>query len=356
MQNGTVSAAVTVLMLALTGCGQLGGVCEDDCGETEGTAGTGGMTQVEPGVPPDDAKPIPQGEIVIGYIPTWGAKLSSYATPAILSRLTHAAIAFAMVDATGGVKFSDPNDVRSFVALAHSFNVKVLVSIGGASGGDAIEAQIVPANLPTFVANIMKLVDDNQLDGVDVDIEGNSVNENYGPLVDALNTEIRARSMTMSAAVGNWFEQRIPQTALEEFDFVSVMAYDACGTWTSACDHSTLDLATSQIAHWVNVRSMPAEKMVLGVPFYGYSWTGDSAALMSYRDILKVKPDAWSMDRFDQNGTTYSYNGKGTIAAKVALGKQYGGVMIWELASDDVDLVTDQLNEHSLLRTVNDSY
>src|SRR5687768_2788040 len=134
MQNGFLCAA-TVLMLA-TGCGQLGGVC-DDCPEAEGSAGTGGMAAVEPGVRPADAKPIPDGEIVIGYLPTWRGNLSSYATPDILSRLTHVALAFVTVD-SAGVRFTDSNQVRAFVNAAHAYNVKVLMSIGGANDSHSV--------------------------------------------------------------------------------------------------------------------------------------------------------------------------------------------------------------------------
>lgn len=360
MQSGLVSLA-TVLMLATTGCGQLGGVCNEDCSDTAsggtaaagGSAGSGGAAS-QPGEVPADVKPIPEGERVVGYLPTWGGKLSSYAKPALLSRLTHVAIAFAEVG-PGGLYFTDPNDVRAFVAAAHQFDVKVLVSLGGAAGSDELVAQVA-ANLPAFVAQTMALVEDHQLDGVDVDIEGGAVNETYEPLVSALSVETQARGLVLSAAVGNWFEHRITPTALGLFDFVSVMAYDECGSWTDACPHSTMELATNQIAFWVNSRGVPVDKMVLGLPFYGYSWGAGGAEVVSYDSILAQFPDAWQTDWIDDGTTQWSYNGKATIAAKVELGKQHGGVMIWDLASDDLQMAQNQLGEHSLLRVVNDSY
>jgi chitinase len=353
MQKGFVSLA-TVLMLA-TGCGQLGGVCEKDCEEQGASGGSGGGTGVvEPGVRPADAKAIPAGQRVVGYLPTWYGKLQTYATDAVLSRLTHVAIAFASVDAQG-VRFSDPNDIKAFVARAHAFNVKVLVSLGGANGSAAVAAQIVPANLAAFVAHTMTCVQDYQLDGVDVDIEGNSVNADYEPLVAALSAELKPRGLILSSAVGNWFEQRITPTALGLFDFVQVMAYDACGSWTDPCPHSSLELATSQIAFWVQSRGVPADKMVLGVPFYARYWGPTDADIVPYGEMLQRFPDAWQTDWIDDGTNQYSYNGKATIAAKVGLGAQHGGLMIWDLPSDQ--LATDrQLGEHSLLRVVNDSY
>jgi chitinase len=348
MQSGLLSLA-TVLMFATTGCGQLGGVC-DDCGAagSSGSGGSAGGASVEPGVVPAGVKPIPEGKLVIGYLPTWGAPLTSYATDQLLSRLTHVAIAFAEVD-PNGVYFTNPNDVRNLVAKAHSFNVKVLVSIGGASGSEEITLEIVPDKLPTFVAHTMKLIDDYGLDGVDVDLEGGGVDGNYGPLVAALNTELDMRGMQISAAVGNWFSDRIPQSALDTFDFVSVMAYDECGSWTQACPHSSMDLAQSQIAFWVESRGVPASKMILGVPFYGYQWNASGGETVAYSTILSMYPDAWQTDWIDDGGTKLSYNGEATIKSKVALSQQYGGVMIWDLASDAA-------GDRSLLKAVNDSY
>ena len=251
MQNGLISLA-TVLMLAVTGCGHLGGVCEEDCDPnagsagSEGVTGSGGTAAVTPGVVPADVTPIPAGQRVIGYLPTWGASLSSYATPAILSRLTHVAIAFANVTPTA-VSFANGNDVRSFVSEARKFNVKVLVSLGGANGSDAVAELITPANLPTFVANTMKCVEEYGLDGVDVDIEGGAVNQDYEPLVQALSNELKPRGLILSSAVGNWFADRITPTALGLFDFVQVMAYDACGSWTDACPHSSMELARGRV-------------------------------------------------------------------------------------------------------------
>ena len=357
MQNGLIPLA-TVLMLAATGCGQLGGVCEEDCAQEQGSAGTtgtGGTPATTPGVVPADVTAIPDGQRVVGYLPTWGSSLPSYATPAILSRLTHVAIAFANVTPSA-VTFANGNDVRSFVAEARRYNVKVLVSIGGANGSDAVAELITPANLPTFVANTMKCVEDFQLDGVDVDIEGGAVNQDYEPLVVALSNELKPRGLTLSSAVGNWFADSITPTALGLFDFVQVMAYDACGSWTDACPHSSLDLATSQIAFWVEQRGVPADRMVLGVPFYARSWGANAHDIVPYSEILGLFPDAWQTDWIDSGGTQYSYNGHATIQSKVEIGKAHGGMMIWDLISDEIDPGTRDLGSHSLLRVLNDSY
>ena len=89
---------------------------------------------------------------------------------------------------------------------------------------------------------------------------------------------------------------------------------------------------------------------MLGVPFYGYCWgncNGQGSAYVLYKDIVARFPDAWNADWIDQDGATYSYNGVATMKAKVALGNQYGGVMIWELGGDFASS-----NTHSLLLAI----
>jgi chitinase len=52
----------------------------------------------------------------------------------------------------------------------------------------------------TFVADVVALVDRHDLDGVDVDIEGEAITEDYGPFVLALRDAIGDRLLTAAVA------------------------------------------------------------------------------------------------------------------------------------------------------------
>jgi chitinase len=225
-----------------------------------------------------------------------------------------------------------------------------LTSLGGAAGSDQIAAQVRPATLGTLVSHVVQHVDEYGFDGVDVDIEGDAVNESYGAFVDALSAELKPRGKLLTAAVANWYEERIAPATLLTFDYIGVMAYDACGSWTDPCDHSTLALAEDNLAFWVGTRGMPANKTTLGVPFYGRSWGDPSAPdTIGYSDIITRYPDAWQKDWIEDGAYRLSYNGEATIRAKVELARQHGGIMIWELGND-------ALGQRSLLRVIDDSF
>jgi GH18 family chitinase len=150
--------------------------------------------------------------------------------------------------------------------------------------------------------------------------------------------------------VATWFDAQIPDAALAQMDFINVMAYDACGSWTDACEHSTYDFAASRLEHFVKVRKIPADKVVLGVPFYGYCWgTACPGPALTWAEILVRFPDALDKDWIDLPDLKVSYNGRATIDRKAKLGRAHGGVMFWHLAADAVgpqsllDLVVSNL-------------
>ena len=110
------------------------------------------------------------------------------------------------------------------------------------------------------------------------------------------------------------------------------MAYDDVHS-----NHSSYNLAVNMLNHYSDTRGIAKEKLVLGVPFYGYQ--GDT--YIAYKNILAQNPTAWNTDYI--NGT--SYNGINTIKSKAELSKEYGGIMIWELSQDAA-------GEHSLLKAI----
>ena len=127
------------------------------------------------------------------------------------------------------------------------------------------------------------------------------------------------------------------------------MAYDATGTWAPdrPGQHSSMEMAKGNVAYWTG-RGLPKNKIVLGVPFYGYGF-GKAFRNNGYAfsEITTQFPGSESLD---QVGETIWYNGIPTIRAKAkyVLEEGLGGVMIWSLDQD-------AKNEKSLLRALFDA-
>jgi spore germination protein YaaH len=186
-----------------------------------------------------------------------------------------------------------------------------------------------------LVNNLGQYAADHQLDCIDVDLEGNGVNQYYGAFVTALATKLHAQNKEMTAAVSSWFGEKISDQAIQAFDFINVMAYDLHNPGGSATpvQSSSIEEATKEVDYWVG-RGLAKTKAVFGVPFYGYRWSTNKSEAMTYADMLAKNPAAATQDQIVLDGSTVYLNSRTTIQAKTVLAKSYGGVMVWELGQD----------------------
>jgi len=273
-----------------------------------------------------------QGKIV-GYLPTWAGGFNTWARDLPWIRLSHLNIAFAT---PSGATFMLPDGqdpyLDAVVAGGHGAGVKILVSLGGATGSVAIANLYTPANVDTLVANISTYLTTKNLDGVDVDVEGGSVNANYAAFIDKLVAKLRPQGKLVTAALAMWFGNNITNATYAQFDFINAMAYDHCTEKTAPCEHSTYDAAVQELAYFSG-RGVASGKLVLGVPLYGYCWgTGCPASPVAYGQIAAQYPGAG--DYIQSGGLTISYNGPATVLRKAQLAKGYAGVMAWQLTQD----------------------
>ncbi|MBB6271601.1 GH18 family chitinase [Pedobacter cryoconitis] len=260
---------------------------------------------------------------VIGYLPSWAGEVSQVQ----FNKLTHVNYAFILPTASGGFQaLENPSKLQNLVSTAHANNVKVLVSVGGWNNGDdsAFESFAASASgRTTFTNNVINLVNQYNLDGIDIDWEypdaGNSGN-NYSALMQQLSTAMHSRGKLLTAAVVSYDGPGVQNAVFGYVDFLNIMAYDEGGA-----NHSTYDLAVKSLNYWKG-RGLPASKANLGVPFYGRS----SSEYVDYKTILS-RGGSPNSDSFAGIG----YNGIPTIKNKTNLAfDQAGGIMFWELSQD----------------------
>ena len=276
----------------------------------------------------------------MAYVPNW-IDLPAFAETIDYARVTHLNIAFENpTNDRGDLSFSRKNE--SLLARAKAHAVPVLVSIGGgsASGDKTLLARysdlLGDANRAGFVAKLADYVSSHGFAGLDVDLEGPSINQDYGAFIADLAGALKPKGKLLTAAVSKGYGgSKVPDAALAQFDFVNIMAYDGAGYWDpkSPGQHSSMEFARNNVEYWLK-RGLPKTKAVLGVPFYGYGF-GEAFRKRdySYAAILAQYPGA---ENADQAGSTIWYNGLPTIKAKAAYVKEQGlgGVMIWSLDYD----------------------
>jgi hypothetical protein len=278
--------------------------------------------------------------MVVAYVPNW-IDLKSFSERIEYAKLTHINIAFENpVDDAGTLSFH-PENAR-LIEKAHDAGVRVLVSIGGggASNNKTLKDRyfelLSDPRRAGFAAKLAQYVSEHGFDGLDVDIEGPSINGDYGAFIKDLSAALKPKGKLLTAALSQGYGgKNVPDSALELFDFVNVMAYDAAGWWNPNApgQHSSLEFAAKNVEHWLG-RGLPRSKTVLGVPFYGYGFgKAFRRGGYGYKSIVKEYPEA---PRSDQVGETIWYNGVATIEAKAvyALENKLGGIMIWSLDND----------------------
>ena len=275
---------------------------------------------------------------VVGYMPTY-RNFPGAINTADLNILTHVDIAFVNPDWNGNITM--PGGTATVVSVAHAKNVKVLASICG-GGGDGNTYRNILSNgtlTNTFVANLVQMCINNNLDGIDVDIEGDVLNgtyvtaAQYESFILKLRDALHAQNKLMTSALAGWFINNVTNAAAQAFDFIGLMSYDAYGGWTGPGQHSPYSMAVNDFNAFRN-KGVPAEKLLIGLPFYGYGW-GTNQRAWTFNEITTTYPGSENNDQVGSGANVIYYNGIPTIKQKCDFAKATaGGVMIWELTQD----------------------
>ena len=286
----------------------------------------------------------------VGYLPSRHGPLTGWTSKLDSSLVTYVDACFATIDANGNISYSDTT-LAAFVTAAHAKDIKVCVSLGGGgtNGGlGTLAALIAPAGRAAFVTKLTDYAVSQKLDCLDVDFEGAGVTADYEGFVVALGTSLKAQGKEMSAALAGWFGAQVTTKALQAFDFVNVMAYDLHNPAGKATPVQGSSLADSkvEIDYWVG-RGLSKDKVVLGVPFYGYRWApgATKGEAVTYAQLVTTYGAAADTDQIVKDGTTVYLNGTATMQAKAKLARDYGGIMAWELGQDAT-------GDNSLLRAL----
>ena len=187
--------------------------------------------------------------------------------------------------------------------------------------------------------------------------------------------------LTIAGAVsGGYLNSIEPQAVAETVDHIFLMAYDLHGPWDSSADFNAPLYTPSDgppryrasvddgISAWL-ARGVPAEKLVLGMPLYGYIYQGvssrNSGLYQSFQSAKSVSWDkvkgeyrnrsAYRQFRHEEAKVPYlygsrsflSYDDPDSIAAKAELARRrgLGGVGFWELSQDTAgDLIQSAWN------------
>lgn len=321
--------------------------------------------------------------------------------------LTHVNIAFATINSDFTIAI---NPVKG-LDLAEEINklkklyphIKINLSIGGWGADGFSDLASTKQGREKFINSVITYLKQYDLDGVDIDWEfpGQDASglikthpedpQNFTLLMKELSSSLgslktnknQKYQLSFAAPFSNWAVQSLAIKEVGKYvDYIYLMGYDFVGTWAPKTGHhSNLKDNDSASIH-LNVyqgiqeylKACDAEKLVLGVPAYGYGWHGvttnanglfqnATGALsgegvnLSYTNLKENYIDKNGFKRYwdDTSKAAFLYNGDTwvtyedleAIQKKAELVKKtnLGGMMYWEQTQDTTGDIIRTISE-----------
>lgn len=315
-------------------------------------------------------------------------------------KLTHINVAFG--------KINEEKEVYTKLEKLHlidkikGFNpdIKFIISLGGWSNGGFSEAASTKETRAFFNKSAIELMKKHKLDGLDIDWEfpcssvsgiGSSPEdkENFTLLLkdlrEALNEEgakdNRYYMLTIAAGADQYFIDGTNMGEAQKYlDYVMLMTYDLRGGFQILTGHHTNLYTPTGDLFRISVDSsvksfikagVPAEKLLVGVAFYGRKWTGvpnvnnghlqmaasTGGTIIDYTELESEFISKNGYTRFwdDEskapylfNGDTFiSYDDEESIICKADYVKENGlkGLMFWLYDADKTGNLLNAIND-----------
>lgn len=355
---------------------------------------------------------------IVAYYFAEGSERQGYGPERIpADKLTHLMYAFAEVKDGKAVLTPTAEGRRQLLGLQalkrQHPKLRTLLSIGGWGGSKYFsDVALGPKARQHFADSAVALMRRYGFDGLDIDweypveggAEGNVVRAedkaNYTLLLQTLRARLdklgepSGRHYLLTSATSaseRWLSHTEMREAVRYLDWVNLMSYDFNGLWNKFSGHvaplyhdpayqqpgtSAMSNVSSAVALYRKA-GVPADKIVLGLPFYGYAWKQCApAGNGQYQDCNgpgggansegSIHYGVLAANFVDRNGYQRHWNDvtKTPYLAKLETGEfisyedvesldyklqflkaqQLAGAMFWELTGDPDGVLLDRLN------------
>jgi chitinase len=333
---------------------------------------------------------------ITGYYPGYEAGQMA-ASNIDFTTITHV-IHFSLVPQSNGSLDSSANGLThsactNVTGLAHAAGRKAMVCVGGAGTETDFLQATTTANLGVFVSNLVNFMTNCNYDGIDLDWEPflSTDAAQYTNLVNSLRTAFNQLPghplLTVAAPAYPSYgdsptaEFTMLASVQTKFDQINVMTYDLSGpysgwvTWFNSPIYdggytfpNTSELVPSiggAISNFLNNGVAPG-KLGVGLPFYGYIWTGGPGVTHPRQSWPSTNPPTVSTPTYAAIVNNYyksnlyhwdnvaqaaylsitntpasadmfiSYDDPTACQTKISFARNLhlGGIMIWELSQD----------------------
>lgn len=201
----------------------------------------------------------------------------------------------------------------------------------GISGGSQWKDMISSDNSRnTFINNISQILSDVNADGVDLDFEwptNQQEYDNYSNFIIELRNTLGSQ-LVISASLHPLY-YKISESAIEHLDYVSLQCYGPNP------DLFSYDSYTKYINEVIDY-GIPNNKLTPGIPFFGIASDGSKESTTYYSLIESKAVTSANDSTAYYDGINYTLNGVNIVKRKTiyAIQNHLDGVMCWSLATD----------------------
>ncbi len=304
-------------------------------------------------------------------------------------------------------KYLTPEDVKKLNNLkSRNPDLKVLISVGGWTwSGGFSDAALTPESRDKFAKSCTRMVKDFDLDGIDLDWEyPNQVGagnvhrpedvHNFTLMLKAVREELDKLAeeegngghylLAIATGADKHYVDNVEMAEIAKYlDFLNIMTYDFYNGLHNVNGHHAnlmpsarpeLDMnSVMQAVDWHTEAGFPADRINLGIPFYGRIWNGvdiqgddilfnsaetvgmgidyidfcdnvNANGFTRYWDDVAKAPYLWN----PEEKTFISYEDEESIALKIEYLKKRGlaGVMFWEYSADKDSRLLNAITEN----------
>jgi chitinase len=337
---------------------------------------------------------------VTGYEDNWGDTYEK------ATQITHINYAFANIKDGKVIEGSD-NDAVNIQKLNSLKNInpnlQVLISVGGWSwSGNFSDAVLTENSREIFANSAIEFMLNHKLDGIDLDWEypgqvgaGNvhriEDKENFTAILQVLRNKLDSLQTTekkflltiATAANQSYLDHTNMNEAHKYLDFINIMTYDFyTGSSNKTGHHANLAISNSDtninkqsamqaVEQHINA-GIPANKLVLGVPFYGRWWkgvnpinnglyqqsTGETGSLRYAEIVIEMTQESGYTTFWDESAKTpyiwneqeklfLTFENEKSLEFKIKYVQEtnLGGIMFWQYNGDNGQLLST-INKH----------
>lgn len=281
-------------------------------------------------------------------------------------------------ESNGEIYDNAKDDGAEYIEWAHNNNYQVWAMFSNNSLKDTT-SQILNdyEKREAMIENLMDLVEEYNLDGVNVDFENmNESDKNvYSRFLIELAPRLKKIGKTLSVDVTapdgseTWSLCFDKNTIANVADYIVFMAYDQYGTSSNKAGTTAgYNWVEANIKKFLGQEDVDPEKIILGIPLYMRLWEEDDDGtakpeVVNMKDMFDVLPEnqvaKWDEElkqyyvEYEEDGKTYKMwvENEKSVGEKINLANQYNlaGIAFWEKDRETNDefwtFVKEQLNK-----------